>query len=178
MGLYGRRQREYRRKVLLKAVLQTSLAALEIASEVGVFDTDSEDEDTVQRRQTVRQKRSCWARQWLQRRCMYGQYEVLLGELHEEDPRGFKIFQRLTPEIWNELFAKVAPRIERRTTPMRPPISAGCRLAITLRYLATGDNYQSSMFNFRVASNTVCGIIPDTCSAIFESLKPDYFEVC
>ena len=174
MGFYGRKQREYRRRVLLKAVLQTTAAALEIVSELGVSDTESEGEGAVQR---VRQKRSCWARSWLQRRNMYGQYEILLGELREEDPRGFKIFQRLTPEIWNELYTKVAPRIE-RTTCMRGPISAGCRLAVTLRYLATGDNYQSEMFNFRVASNTICGIVPDTCSAIFESLKPDYFEVC
>ena len=125
----------------------------------------------------ARRRRSCWSRAWLQRRCLHGQYEVLLGELREHDPRGFQVFQRLSPQVWNELYHKISPQIERRTTMMRPPISAGCRLAITLRFLATGDSYQSHMFGFRVASNTICGIIPDTCTAIFESLSEDYFKV-
>jgi hypothetical protein len=79
--------------------------------------------------------------------------------------------------MWNELYEKVAPRITHRVTPMRQPISAGHRLAITLRFLATGDSYQSQMFGFRVADNTICGIVPETCSAIYEVLADDYFKV-
>ncbi|MPC48338.1 hypothetical protein E2C01_042107 [Portunus trituberculatus] len=30
----------------------------------------------------------------------------------------------------------------------------GCRLAITLRYLATGNSYKSLQYSFRVAHNT------------------------
>jgi hypothetical protein len=35
----------------------------------------------------------------------------------------------------------------------------------------------SQMFQFRVASNTIGKIIPETCAAIYEVLKDDYFKV-
>ena len=164
---YRRRQWEYRRKIIMKAVLDTSPVALRII--------DQEEEAAKQLLKKPRKKRSCQTRPWLQRRALYGQYENLLQELKREDIKGFKIFQRLTPEVWNKLYELVAPLIERRVTSMRDPISAGLRLAITLRYLASGDNYQSSMFGFRVTANTICGIIPDTCHAICEVLREKYF---
>ena len=50
------------------------------------------------------------------------------------------------------------------------------RLAVTLRYLATGNDYNSAMFGFRVANNTICRIVPDTCKAIVEVLHDEYFK--
>ena len=44
---------------------------------------------------------------WLQQRLLYGQYEYLLEELKEEDLKGFKIFQRLAPHVWNHLYELV-----------------------------------------------------------------------
>lgn len=165
---YQRKVHE-RKKKLLKTCLQVSVSALRIAvTELrGLEETPAR----------PRRQRSCQTRPWLQRRPLYGQYEHLLQELKDEDPKGFKVFQRLSPELWTELYDKVGPRIERKTTMMREPISAGLRLAITLRYLATGDSYQSQMFGFRVADNTICGIIPETCQVIYEVLADDYFKV-
>ena len=168
MHWYHYREVNYRRKVLLKACVDVSLAAIQIAqSEV--------DEVCVPKKR--RKPRSCWTRQWLANRPRFGQYEQLMTELRETDPDGFKAFQRLTPELWNEVYEKVAPRIERQTTVMREPISAGHRLAITLRFLATGDSYMTQMFGFRVADNTVSGIVPDTCNALYEVLADEYFQV-
>lgn len=44
---------------------------------------------------------------------------------------------------FEELPGKVTPLIQRQDTWMREAISASERLSITLRYLATGDSYQS-----------------------------------
>jgi adenosine deaminase len=35
----------------------------------------------------------------------------------------------------------------------------------------------SLQFTFRVANNTICKIIPETCKAIFQVLREDYFKV-
>ena len=59
-------------------------------------------------------------------------------ELANEDIPGYISLLRLAPDLFNELLSKVRPFIERQDTPMRPAISAGARLALTLRYLATG----------------------------------------
>jgi hypothetical protein len=59
-------------------------------------------------------------------------------ELANEDKPGYIAFQRMAPELFAELLSKVGPLIQRQRTVMRQPISEGARLAITLRYLATG----------------------------------------
>ncbi len=45
-------------------------------------------------------------------------------------------------------------------------------MAITLRYLATGDSSKCLQYGFRVAYNTICLLIPDVCQAIVD----DYHE--
>lgn len=39
-------------------------------------------------------------------------------------------------------------------------------MAITLRFLATGDSYKSLSYAFRVAHNTISYSVPATCRAI------------
>ena len=86
-----------------------------------------------------RRKRSCWVRPWLHRRYQLGAYDGLMVELANEDVPGYISFQRLAPELFGELLSKVGPLIQRQDTHMRKAISAGARLALTLRYLATGN---------------------------------------
>nr|CAH7734942.1 unnamed protein product [Callosobruchus chinensis] len=45
------------------------------------------------------------------------------------------------------------------------------RLAITLRFLTTGDSYSSLMYLFRVSRPLICKIIPEVCACIIEALK-------
>lgn len=123
-----------------------------------------------------RKKRICWVRPWLQRRQQLGAYDNLMIELANEDIPGYIAFQRLAPDLFTELLEKVRPHIEKKTTNMRMPISAGARLAITLRFLATGNTYMSQQFEFRVANNTISKLVPETCKAIFRVLAEDYFK--
>jgi hypothetical protein len=89
-------------------------------------------------RSMTKRTRTIWQREWLSRRSELGAYETLLSELRVEDESSFLNFVRVSPNIFDDLLAKVQPIIERKTTNFRKPISAGMRLAITLRYLATG----------------------------------------
>ncbi|CAH2015154.1 unnamed protein product [Acanthoscelides obtectus] len=40
------------------------------------------------------------------------------------------------------------------------------RLAITLRYLATGDSFQSLHFLFKVSPQLISTIVPEVCKAL------------
>ena len=50
---------------------------------------------------------------------------------------------------------------------MRLPVPPGERLAVTLRYLVTGDSMQTVSFSYRLGHSTVCNIIEETCQAIW-----------
>ena len=69
------------------------------------------------------------------------------------------------------------PFITKQTTKFRTPIPADERLAITLRYLATGETYESLMYQFRIHGTTISHVIQKICSAIYEVLQPDYIKL-
>ena len=48
------------------------------------------------------------------------------------------------------------------------------RLALTLRYLATGESQQSLSLSYRIGKSTVCQIVSETALAIYNSLKDSY----
>lgn len=50
-------------------------------------------------------------------------------------------------------------------------------MAITLRYLATGDNLHSIAFSFHVGHSTATEIVIETCKALYEILSPTHLKV-
>ena len=71
----------------------------------------------------------------------------------------------------------VEPLIKKKKTRMRQPIPAEERLAITLRFLATGETYDSLMYQFRVHRTTIAKIVLEVCQAIYQVLMPTYMSV-
>jgi hypothetical protein len=133
----------------------------------------------------------------LLRRSQLGHYETLLAELAQEDPASFKNYTRVDVDLFKELADLLTPRLAKKTTSFRQPIPAACRLAITLRYLATGaqmsnctvflfiysnyfvfpgDSYHSLEYNFRVSRNTISGIVVETCQAIIDQFEDEYMK--
>ena len=51
---------------------------------------------------------------------------------------------------------------------MQRALEPGLCLAVTLRYLATGDSYTSLQYGFRVAHSTISLIVPETCEAVIQ----------
>ena len=68
--------------------------------------------------------------------------------------------------MFRGLLHRIEPRITKQTINMRIPLEPGVKLAITLRYLATGSSYKTLAFAFRVASNTIYLFIPKVADAI------------
>ena len=59
---------------------------------------------------------------------------------------------------------------------MRASISAEEHLAVTLRFLATGESYASLEFQYRISRPTLSTLIPDVCYAIYQVLCAEYMK--
>ena len=99
-----------------------------------------------------------------------------MKHLREGDVRSFKNFVRMEPGMFNQMVADLTPRLKKTTTNCRKPLSVGLNLAITLRYLATGDSYKSLAYGFRVAPNTIVSIVPEVCQAIYDHYHETAFK--
>jgi hypothetical protein len=70
----------------------------------------------------------------------------------------------------------VGPKIARRHTNYRKAISVPKRLALTLRFFATGDSFDSVMLLFRISVPSISKIMPEVCDALVDALK-DWVKV-
>ena len=86
-------------------------------------------------------RRRFWVRPWITRRREFGAYHSLIRELSDEDEKGYKNFLRMDMDSFNELLHLVEPHIKRQDSLMRQSISPAERLALTLRFLATGNRF-------------------------------------
>jgi hypothetical protein len=101
----------------------------------------------------------------------HGQFEHLMSELQLEDPASFQNCLRFEPAMFQEMVDRLTPSIARRDTNFRKCLEPGLKIAIALRYMATGDSSKTLMYGFRVAYNTICLIIKDVCKAIVEEYQ-------
>ena len=75
------------------------------------------------------------------------------------------------------MLEKVTPLIQRQTTHLRQPIHADVKFGITLRYLATGESFQSLMYQFRVHQTTISRFFPEVCGAIYRVLMDEFLSM-
>lgn len=124
-----------------------------------------------------RKKRSEWVKSYLQRREQSGLYTNLVNELRSEEPELFKNYLRMTKESFDHVLSLVKADLTKETTNMREPISPGLKLAVTIRFLATGASYDDLSCQYRVHKSTICRFIPEVCEVLYERLKNDYLKV-
>ncbi|KAL4104004.1 hypothetical protein QTP88_019317 [Uroleucon formosanum] len=123
-----------------------------------------------------KQRRRWWCRHLFQQRLQYG--NRLMKDMQVELIDDIiKNFTRMTLEDFEYLASLVCPKITRMNTNMREAITARERLALTLRFLATGDSFTSLQYLFRISKSSISGIIPEVCDAISDSLQ-EYIKVC
>jgi hypothetical protein len=95
----------------------------------------------------------------------------LLAELSFHSVSGlYKNFTRMSPSEFEFLIHFIWEGGGGDTT-FRKAISVQVRLALTLRFLATGDSYVSLQHLFRISKQTVSCIVPEVCEALVEKLK-------
>nr|CAH7755884.1 unnamed protein product [Callosobruchus chinensis] len=91
-----------------------------------------------------------------------------------EDEERFKWYFRMTKTEFYYLLSLVGPKIEKRSTQLRESIPSEIRLAVCLRYLATGSSCRSLGFSYRIGFSTVGAIVRECCEEIWKTLQPIY----
>jgi hypothetical protein len=79
--------------------------------------------------------------------------------------------------MFDELLARVGPRITKQHTSYREPLEPGMKLALTLRHLASGSKYASMKFGWRVPHNTQSLLVREVCQAIIDEYM-DEVMIC
>ncbi|XP_018317135.1 uncharacterized protein [Mycetomoellerius zeteki] len=116
-------------------------------------------------------KKQYWVAPYLKDRPEHSFYHVSIPKLTIEDGVRFHNYFRMSATQMEELLLIVGPLLIKETV-IREPIQPKERLAITLRYLASGDSMVSMSYQYLVGVTTVCHIIRETCEAIWNSLYP------
>lgn len=124
-----------------------------------------------------RRRRQCWTRQWILRRPSKGAYAMLNEELRLEDPASYKNYLRMDEDAFSHLVDRVTPYVHKSDTNMRQAITPAERLAVTLRFLATGETFQSLQLSTRISACTIGRIVPEMCDALYTVLKKDFIKV-
>ena len=94
--------------------------------------------DTKEKQEKLRKRKRCWVRPWIARRQQLGAFSALVREIEVEDPRAFPNFVGMDIQQFHHLLDVVSPYITHQDTAMRDAIPPAERLAVTLRFLATG----------------------------------------
>ena len=105
--------------------------------------------------QHKKKRERSWKKPWLYKHDQQGAYMNLLKELEATDVPSFTNYLRMGPELFRLLLEKVTPRIARMDTNFRNSIPAEERLAVTLRFLATGMFISKKNFAHKMRTDDV-----------------------
>ncbi|XP_077146295.1 uncharacterized protein LOC143807995 isoform X1 [Ranitomeya variabilis] len=117
-----------------------------------------------------KRKRRMWTRSWVLKRSTLS-HMGLIRELRDNNPHDFRNYLRMSEESFKIILAAVTPLTQRRNTPMCAAVSVEERLAVTLRFLATGRSLRDLQFSAAVSRPLLSVMIPETCEAIVQSLR-------
>ena len=84
-----------------------------------------------------RRRRKWWISPLIEKRSQEGTVEILLTKALSHGFH-YKNYLRLDKATFRFLLSEIEPLLTRRATHLRRPVSAAHRLAVTLRFLATG----------------------------------------
>ena len=88
-------------------------------------------------------QRSIWVRPLYQRRSQFGAYNMVMAELRQSDSEMYAGFTRMSVDDFDTLLLTIKEDIM-GSSRFRMPISPEVKLAVTLRYLATGKSIMNN----------------------------------
>jgi len=104
----------------------------------------------------------------------------MLDDLTMNFSKKFENFCRMSHEDFEFLLNKIGPSISKMDTNMRKCIPIQEKLAVTLRFLASGDSFVSLSYMFKFSPQAVSRCVQEVCRALVQELKdeikvPNYY---
>ncbi|XP_025262921.1 uncharacterized protein LOC112637408 [Camponotus floridanus] len=109
--------------------------------------------------------RKYWVRPINIRRPIQGDFDHLLQEM-KTDPYMFFRYTRMSVNVFNHLLEIMKPFLTKKSHRALVPEQ---RLALTLRYLATGNQILSIALAYRIGESTARNVIKETCAMIIKA---------
>ena len=131
----------------------------------------------------AKRNRTVWTRSWIKRRNERGAFHQVIQEMLTEDELAFQSYFRMNKEKFFELVRSLQPTISKQDTVLRESIKADERVAVTLRYLATGETFSSLETqpvsdpqdnHFRNSARGLRQSFCSACSRVFEGSEYDF----
>ena len=101
---------------------------------------------------------------------------TLVQELRLSHREEFFRYFRMSPERLDHPLSIVGPRLVKDCR-SREPISPGERLAVTIRFLASGDSQRSLFYAYRISCSSLSRILSETCHIIKVGPKLTFFGI-
>ena len=127
------------------------------------------------KRPNQKKKKRCWVRDIFKNRERQGAFKTLFHEMRNDRELFFHYF-RMNPKKIDHLLTLVREQIEKKDTAFRKLFLAARQLAITLRYLASGETQQSLSYSYHIGRRTVSAVIAETYKAIYTTFKDRYLK--
>lgn len=130
--------------------------------------------------QRQRRPRRFWVRPSLTARRRYSATDLMKDLILDDEDAfnleyrsgaGFRNFFRISTSTFEEILNMIGPKISKCDTNLRKAIPAHERLAVTLRFLASGDSYHSLQYTFKISKQTISQAVPEVCEAIVKAMK-------
>ncbi|KAJ8914321.1 hypothetical protein NQ315_011308 [Exocentrus adspersus] len=102
----------------------------------------------------------------------------LLTEELRLDSYRFWNYLRMSSEMFDELLRKIGSYIAKTDIWREDIINPTQRLALTIRFLASGDSMSSLYYAYRISLSSVSNIIRETTQVIWDILAPEVFLKC
>ncbi|XP_046395733.1 protein ANTAGONIST OF LIKE HETEROCHROMATIN PROTEIN 1-like [Ischnura elegans] len=135
--------------------------------------SEEEDDDDIAEKIIISKRKS--EHQIYKTRSEEGYSHMLIENHLRGDSEKFCEFFRLNPSQINFILSLIEDDIRKINCNRHPyPIRPDEKLALTLRFLATGESYHSLRFQFRISAGEISKIVASTLSVLREKLMPLY----
>ncbi|XP_045778435.1 protein ALP1-like [Maniola jurtina] len=128
------------------------------------------------RHQRIRRNRIYWVHPLLENKSQ-SQFRTDYPKLRRFKKKFYKKF-RMNKHTFDYLLNELNSELQKKDTAMRKSIPSVERLAMTLRYLATGCSFEDLADFFKCGTSTASKIVHDVCRLIWDKLQPIHLPTC
>lgn len=121
-------------------------------------------------------KKRRWVKYWMTKKSQYSHLNLTQDMVLGNDLDDYENYFRMNEDLFEELLSLVSPYISKQDTHLRQAITPREKVAITLRFLATGRSFKCLRYSSILSSATIGEAVISTCRTLIYVLK-EYIKV-